>query len=112
MPWQNTMIKDIPRDVDALTGAVTPNGLTSVLATAPHEDQPWLRDIMLAGGVYLLIQERRKMLARIAACCAEPSRRHDHAGSTSEKSAAAPRRERRGPHACAHGAHEHTRQRW
>jgi len=75
LPWQDTLFKDIPPDIDPITAAVTTTGLTSVLATAPDEDQPWLRDIMLAGGVYMLAQERRKMLEQLAEH-AEDCRQH------------------------------------
>ena len=64
-PWWQMMMKDIPPDLDP-TGAVTANGLTAVLATAPAEDQPWLRDIMLAGGTYMLRQMELTMIAALA----------------------------------------------
>ena len=64
-PWWTMMMKDIPPDLD-LHGNVTADGLTALLATAPAEDQPWLRDIMLAGGTYMLRQMELTMIAALA----------------------------------------------
>ena len=63
-PWWNTMIKDVPPELDT-AGNVTVNGLTSVLATAPVADRPWLSEIMFAGGVYTLNQTKRQMLMAV-----------------------------------------------